>query len=114
MIYDYELVSPRTDYNAPFLYENGVFCVPAIGKVYTRYVEVKRYENYEYCYYLLLSDKDFDEHCFHCRVDDWGRLKVPLHKETVDYIKNIINSVGNPKFEYIESKENYDVWQIKW
>lgn len=113
MICNYDLVYPVTNQNAPFLYENGVFCVPNIDKNYIRYIEAKRYNGTDYDYFLLLSDTDFDEKCMHCRVDDYKRLKVPLHNDLLEYCKNIMNNIGNIKFEYVESNADFDVWQIK-
>lgn len=113
MICNYEVIKPLTNKSAPFLFSNGVFCVPNIGKKYTRYVECKRYNGEDYNYYLLLSDKDFDDKCYHCRVDWYGRLLATVHNELLEYCKNVMYVAGNISFKYIESNSDYDVWQIK-
>lgn len=114
MIIKYELIAPVTDRKAPYLNRSGAFIVPAIKKLYKYYVEVKRYNPDALCYeyFLLLSDKKFDVQCRKCRVDDYGRLKVKLHGEFLDFVANECTSNGNVQFNYEESEDCYDIWKI--
>ncbi len=114
MIYKYELIDPVVDKKYPRMDSKGYFIVPDIKKIYNYYIEVKRYNTNNICYeyFLLLGIEKFDSQCRKCRVDDYGRLKVKLHKELAEFVSTETTYRGNVKFEYIESEENYDIWQI--
>ena len=87
--------------------------MPNIKRFYTNYVEVKNYNDIDgYEYYLLLGISKFDSNCRKCRVDDYARLIVNLHDELKDYATKECNERGNLEFNYIESEDDYDVWQI--
>lgn len=114
MIYKYEIIAPITNRKNPYIDSKDFFIVPDFKKIYRYYIEVKRYNlatlNYEY--FLLLSDTKFDIQCRKCRVDDYCRLKVKLHGDIKDYTIKEVASRGNVEFNYIESEQDYDVWQI--
>lgn len=113
-IIKYEIINPITNTKKPHVNKYGVFIIPNIKHNYRYYIEVMRYNDSKYCYeyFLLLSDTKFDEQCRKCNVDNYGRLKVIIHKELKYFINEEMNNRGNLNVEYIESEELYDVWQI--
>lgn len=114
MIYKYEIISPVIDRKKPHVDKTGAFIVPDIKYPYRYYVEVRRYNNsiFSYEYFVLLSTIKFDNNCRKCIVDNYGRLKVRLCREIKDFVNNEIAVRGNVDFEYIESEDIYDVFQI--
>lgn len=113
-IVKYELVSPKTNHKKPFVDQRGALIIPSINRLYRYCVEAMRYNTTEFCYeyFLLLSVNKFDEHCYKCRVDDYGRLKVNLHGKLKEFVNDEIKVRGNIKCDYIESEPDYDVWKL--
>lgn len=112
-IVKYQVIKPVIDTKKPHVNKLGAFIVPNIKRFYTNYVEVKNYNDIDgYEYYLLLGISKFDSNCRKCRVDDYARLIVNLHDELKDYATKECNERGNLEFNYIESEDDYDVWQI--
>lgn len=114
MICKYEVIAPVTNRKIPYLDNRGFFIIPNIGKEYKYYVEVKRYNPNKFCYqyFLLLNTYKFDPQCKKCRVDDYGRLKLKLHDELLEFATSIMRICGNVKTDYIESESDYDVWEM--
>ena len=114
MICSYEVIAPITNRKIPYLDNKGFFIVPKISKIYNYYIEVKRYNpnKLSYEYFLLLSDKKFDNQCRKCRVDDYGRLKAKLHDELLEFASSIMSVRGNIDMNYIETQEEYDIWEL--
>lgn len=116
MIYKYEIIKPVTDKKKPFVSNDGrFFIVPNFHTSYRWYIEVARYNTkiIDYEYFLLLSREKFDEHCRKCRLDDFCRLTVLMHDRFKEYVTNAITIKGNVDFEYVESEDNFDVWQVR-
>jgi len=113
-IFRYELIAPVTDRKKPYIDNNGYFIIPNIGKYYTHYIEAARYDPRNDCYnfFLLLGTNKFDEQCRTCRIDDYARLKLFLHNNFRKYVINEIAIRGNVECTYLESENNYDVFQI--
>lgn len=113
-ILQYELVAPITNRKKPHIDNRGAFIIPDIQKLYTHYIEVKRYNPKQLCYeyFLLLGTTKFDEQCRTCRVDNYGRLKLIPHGDIKEYITNEIKSRGNINVEYLFSEESYDIWKL--
>lgn len=114
MIYTYEIIAPVTNRKIPYLDSKGFFIVPNVIKLYNYYIEVKRYNPTKFCYeyFLLLGVNKFDSQCRKCRVDDYARLKAKLHGEFMDYTSSIMTARGNINMEYVESVNEYDVWEL--
>ena len=76
--------------------------------------KVKRYNPNTLCYeyFLLLSTFKFDAQCRKCRVDDYGRLILKLHDELLDFVLGIMRACGNVNAKYIETEEDYDIWEL--
>ena len=113
-IVKYELVNPKTNHKKPFVDRHGALIIPKINKLYRHCVEVMRYNDSNFCYeyFLLLGITNFDEHCYKCRVDDYGRLKVTLHGKLKDFVTEEIKCRGNIDFTFVESEGDYDVWKL--
>lgn len=113
-IFQYEVLNPVLDTKKPHVDKRGFLVVPAINKKYRYFIEVARYNPniFDKEYFLLLSTDKFDANCRTCRVDDYGRLKIKVIGEFKDYVNNIAKDVGNLQVVYIESADNYDVWQV--
>ena len=114
MIHKYEVIAPITNRKIPYLDNRGFFIIPSIKKLYKYYVEVKRYnpDKFYYEYFLLLSTFKFDTQCRKCRVDDYGRLILKLHDELLDFASGIMRACGNVDAKYIETEEDYDIWEL--
>lgn len=113
MIYNYDLVCQKRNKKMPFLLKDGILCIPNIDKKYKYYLEVKRFNENQYDYYVLLGEKKFDDNCYNCYTDNYNRLKIRLHKDLKEYCNSIAEYSPNVIVEYIESDLDYDVWQIK-
>lgn len=114
MLHTYEIVNPVVNRKKPHVDTHGVFIVPNIRKNYKYYIEAAVY-NQQTCdkeYFLLLGINNFNDNCRKCRVDDYGRLKVPIKGEVKDYILRESKERGNVDFEYMESSDTFDVYRI--
>lgn len=111
-IYKYEVLNPLTNNKKPFIDKRGFLIIPFIHKKYKYYIETARNNNSERNYYVLLSDNKFNDNCRKCTVDDYGRLKLILRGELKEYVNTEIKYRGNINFEYVESEESYDVFEI--
>jgi hypothetical protein len=114
-VYNYKIINPKINRKKPFLDRRGFFIVPRIGKNYKYYIEASTFNpnTGDDDYYILISDICFDEQCKKCRVDDYGRLKIPVTGLIKDYLINESKNRGNFNFEYIESLDAYDVYIIE-
>lgn len=113
-IITYEVINPITDTKRPFLNKSGLLLFYAIGAKYRYFVECARTEtNGSREYYILISDKKFDNNCRLCNVDNYGRCKLKLHGELKDYVTNEIHTRGNVDVEYQESTSEYDIYKIE-
>lgn len=113
-VFKYEVINNRIDRKKPFVDAKGFFIIPNIKTSYKYYLEVRRYNeqtlNYEY--FLLFGFIKFDDNCRNCKLDDYCRFKLRLSKDLKEYVHNYFKDNGNVNIEYLESENNYDVWQI--
>lgn len=110
-IFKYEILNPVKDKKKPFLDRRGFFNIPNLKTNYKYYIECARYNpilGYKE-YYILLSKEKFDNNCRNCKMDDYGRLKIPVKGKIKDFIKD--NDDVNIK--HIESEDGYDVFKIE-
>lgn len=110
-VFKYEILNPIVDKKKPFLDRRGFFVIPNLKIDYKYYLECANYNQalgYKE-YYILLSKEKFDENCRSCKMDNYGRIKIPVKGELKDFIKD--NSVID--IEYVESENNYDVFKIE-
>lgn len=114
MIFQYEVINPKTVKTLPHYNKRGEFIIPNIHANYKYYIEAARYNNITLNreYYFLFSKEKFDAHCRQCRVDDYGRLHLRTHGEIDTYIRNENITRGNVNVEYLESDDTYDVYII--
>lgn len=115
MIYNFNLIAPKTDSRKPFLNRDGFFVIPTGSIRYKYYIEVSRYHPVYQTeeYYVLLSDTKFDEQCRKGRVDGIGRFCFRPHGDMLAGIEHSMEVLGNVEVEYIESTDEYDLWQVK-
>lgn len=114
MINNYQVIAPVINKKLPYITNYGTLVVSRFHKKYKYYVEVKQYDTYadDYNYYILLSEEKFDEQCRTCRIDDYGRLFIVLHKDILEYAKAESERRGNLNFEQIDSSDEFDLWKL--
>lgn len=114
MIFQYEVINPKTIKTLPHYNKRGEFIIPNSRTDYKYYVEAARYNNITLNreYFFLFSSIEFDEHCRKCKVDEYGRLHLRTHGEIDSYIKNECKTRGNVNVKYLESTDTYDVYII--
>lgn len=113
-IFQYEIINPVTDKNKPYYNDKIGLIVPHINKLYRYFVECARYnqQTFEREYFILLGVKQFNPNCRKCKVDDYGRLKIPIKGELKINVIAECRDRGNVQIEYIESTDCYDIFQI--
>lgn len=110
----YEYIRMNTEKNMPYLDRGHIIIIPNIQKDYKYYLEVKRFNPAikDYEYFLLLSDTKFDSNCDTCKVDKLGRLVIYCSNELKDIMLKLVSVNTNFNFDYVESEDSYDTWQI--
>lgn len=113
-IVKYEVIRRITDKDMPYLQKGHIIIIPNIRKKYKYYLEVRRYNTTikDYEYFLLLGEDKFDINCNTCKIDKLGRLVIYCSNELRDIMLKVINTDTTFNFEYYESENEYDVWQI--
>lgn len=113
-MFEFEIVNPKVDKSKPY-YKDGLFIIPKVTSNYNYYLETKIFNkdlgNYEY--YLLLSENKFDNNCYKCKKDCFNRIKIRLSKEIIKELNTKNNSEFNINIYYVETTNNYDVYQIE-
>lgn len=115
MLYKYEILNPVIDTKKPHVDTHGVFIIPKIRRNYKYFIEaISRDPNtQEKSFVLIFSLTKFCEQCKRCRVDNYGRLKVPIAGDLREYVVQECKSRGNVQVEYVESEEVYDVYSVE-
>jgi hypothetical protein len=114
-IYNYEIINPVTNIKKPFYdFKRKLLFFPVNGSSYRYYVEVARNNKDTFVreYYVLLSDRKFDDNCRICHVDNYGRCQINPRGEIKDYVIQETKYRGNIEIEYVESEKDYDVFAI--
>lgn len=119
-MYEFELAHTKLDKTKPYYdVNNGNIIMPKLGNKYSYYLETKIFNKdlNSYEYYLLLSNTKFDTNCYKCKSDIYNRIKIRLHSNEIkrDLTRHTLyDKYGfNIDVIYIESKENYDIYQIE-
>lgn len=114
-IVTYEVISHVTNTKRPFLDKNGLLLFYTIGAHYRYYIECARTSDitYEREYFILISNKKFDDNCRKCFVDSYGRCRIKPSGELKDYITTQTINRNNIDIEYIESTNEYDVYKLE-
>lgn len=114
-IYNYEILNPVISSKKPFYdTKRKLLFFPVNGSNYRYYVEVARNNKDTFAreYYVLLSNRKFDDNCRICHVDNYGRCQINLRGEIKDYVIQETKRRGNIEIEYVESERDYDVFAI--
>lgn len=113
-VYKYEIINPITNRKKPYIDDKGYLIVPAIGKQYKYFIECSRFNpnKYDKEYFIILTIEKFSNQCKRCRVDDYGRLKLFPRGEIKEIFEQQMKTSGNVNFEYLESEDLYDVFNI--
>lgn len=114
-IYNYEILNPVISPKRPFYdIKRKLLFFPANGSNYRYYIEVARNNKDTFAreYYVLLSNRKFDDNCRICRVDNYGRCQINLRGEIKDYVIQETKRRGNIEIEYVESERDYGVFAI--
>lgn len=114
-IFKYEVLNPTINTKSPFFdNKRGLFYFPLNGSKYKYYIECAVNNQYtgEREYYILLSNKKFDSNCRVCHIDNYGRCQIRVKGEMKNYIINETNWRGNITVDYVESTDDYDVFNV--
>lgn len=114
-IYNYEILNPVISSKKPFYdIKRKLLFFPVNRSNYHYYVEVARNNKDTFAreYYVLLSNRKFDDNCRVCHVDNYGRCQINLRGELKDYVIQETKYRGNIEVEYVESERDYDIFAV--
>lgn len=110
-IIKYDILNPIPDKAKPFLKKDTLY-IP-IKANYRYFIEAAMNNAFGgRDYFLLFGNTKFNNNCRTCQKDGYGRIKLKLKGEIKDYIYDKCKTYGNCDIEYIESAEDYDVFEI--
>ena len=113
-IYSYEVLNPVTNNKKPYINNKGIFIFNITKRSYKYYIEAAlNKENGNREYYFLLSDTKFDNNCRKLNIDSYGRCQIKVKGEMKDFITEEIEYRGNVNVNYLESKDEYDVYIVE-
>ena len=116
-IYKYNILNPVTDKHKPHYIEKGNWFIFPTTKRYRYYVEVSKLNDRGIIeYYLLLSEKLFDENCRICDYNVYHDNKIHPRGELKDYIIQESKERGNLYCTYKGTEESeivFDTGEIK-
>lgn len=112
-IHKYRITDPVIDPKLPFFDKRkGIFYVPT-KKEYRYYVAcVTPNTDRDVNYHILLGNTKFDINCRLCHTDLYGRVQIKVKGEIKDFIERESLERGNVQVTYIESIDNFDVFEI--
>jgi len=115
MITEFNIINPVKDARSPFYNkQKGLFYFPTtIG--YKYYLECTKInpKNQDIEFYILLGRTKFDFNCKQCHLDNYGRCKFKPAGILKDYIIQESKERANFIMDYIESKEDYDIYKLE-
>ena len=114
MINQFDIINPVINKKSPFFDEKrGLFIFPT-NIPYKYFLECSKINEItkDIEYYILLGKEKFNENCRSCQVDNYGRCKLKPLGIIKDYIKQESKERGNIILDYIESAENYDIYNL--
>lgn len=109
----YEYLRTSLDKDKPYLKTNRILVIPNITKKYKYCLLVKRFDNTfkTYEYFMLMGEEQFDINCSKVYYDG-DNINIGLDSEAYDNMLKVVASNRNFDFSYVESEDDYDVWQI--
>lgn len=114
MLTEFNIINPVQSRKSPFYNKKkGLFYFPTtIG--YRYYLECTKFntEKQDTEFYILLGKIKFNENCKQCHVDNYGRCQIRPAGILKDYILEEIKERGNFIMDYIESKNDYDIYNL--
>lgn len=113
-IYKYKIINIIPDINRPYINDKDELIVPRTNGYYKWFVEAINYNRNNAIdkYYILLSYNKFNNSCRGCKIDRKNNLIIPVLGEIRDYIKRECKEHGNVDVNYIESTDEYDVFEV--
>lgn len=112
-IHKYKISNPTIDPKFPFFDKRkGIFYVP-MKKGYRYYVACATPKtDGDVDYHILLSDRKFDINCRLCHTDLYGRVQIKVKGEIKNFIERETIERGNVQVTYVESGDDYDVFEV--
>lgn len=111
-IYKYTILNPVPDKSKPFV-KNRILYIP-MSERYRYFIEAAQDSP---CggreYYILFGKTKFNPNCRVCQPDGYGRIRLKLKGEIKEYIYDKCAEEGNCDIEYVESADDYDVFNIR-
>ena len=114
MIAKYEIINPVSNNKSPFFNEKkGLIYFPTKSN-YKYYLECSRINEStkDIDFFILLSEEKFNDNCKKCHVDNYGRCQIRPAGKLKEYILNECKERANFKMDYIETEDNYDIYQF--
>lgn len=114
MITKYDILNPIINKKSPFYNKKkGLFYFHTKTN-YKYYLETSRLnqETNDLEFYILLSTEKFNPNCKQCHVDNYGRCQIRPAGKLKDYILIECEERGNFIMDYIETEDNYDVYNL--
>lgn len=114
-IFKYQIINPAKDTKKPYYDDKkGILYITDIKTPYRYFVEAITANKEEggNNYYIILGRNKFDNSCRICHTDGYGRCQVKVKGEIKDFIVNETNERGNININYIESTDDYDVFEV--
>ena len=114
MLTEFNIINPVQSRKSPFYNKKkGLFYFPTtIG--YRYYLECTKFntEKQDTEFYILLGKTKFNENCKQWHVDNYGRCQIRPAGILKDYILEEIKERANFIMDYIESKNDYDIYNL--
>lgn len=109
----YEYLRTNLDKDKPYLKTNRILVIPNITKKYKYCLLVKRYDDTfkAYEYFMLMGEEQFDINCSKVHYDG-DDINIGLDSEAYNTLLKVVHANYNFDFSYVESEDDYDVWQI--
>ena len=114
MLTEFNIINPVPSRKSPFYNKKkGLFYFPTTIR-YSYYLECTKINQvtHDIEYYILLSKTKFNENCKACHLDNYGRCQIKPAGILKEYIEKETMERGNLIMDYIESKEDYDIYNL--
>lgn len=113
-VFQYEILNNSVVNKRPYLDDRGVFIVYNPRRRYKYFLEARRYNpnTDSYQYYILLGVDKFDDKCYRCRVDDFGRLQLRFSANVKRVIANAVENGQDLAFDFVAEDDGFDAWKL--
>lgn len=120
-ILKYNIIAPKLDKTKPYFYDKRNCLLVPYNYFFTGYKYYLECSSTDECdnikYIILLSKDKLNENFRQLEIDTYGRYRINLHKDLLEYVKiEVNNNRQNFELDYLETEkendEEYDVYQL--